>query len=114
MDNDRIDFSALDPKRDRARFERMVQAVVAGAKSPTEPPLLVLELVRWGRAAMAAATLLAFAAWMPSLVRGGSVTGENPAASGSDPVELVSLWAETGKVPADIDLIQALGGLRGH
>jgi hypothetical protein len=49
MDDDRIDFSALDPKRHRLRFEQMVQAVVAGARSPAPAPF-ARELVAWGRA----------------------------------------------------------------
>ncbi len=112
MDDDRIDFSALDPKRDPARFERMVQAVVAGVRPPAPAVYpLVLQLVGWGRAAVAVAACLGVAAWLPSLARGRLSATDSPTSNGSDPVELVSAWAETGNVPSDIDLVQALGGL---
>ncbi len=115
MDDDRIDFSALDPKRDSARFERMVQAVVDGVRPPA-PAVhpLVLELVGWGRAAVAVAACLGVAAWLPNLVHGGLSATDRPTSTESDPVELVSAWAETGKLPSDIDLVQALRGLRDH
>lgn len=109
MDDDRIDFSALDVKRDPARFERMVQTVVAGARAPSPSPL-VLALVGWGRAAVAVAALVALTAWLPSMLRGGSGASEGTTESTSDPVELVSSWARTGQVPTDVDLFQALGG----
>ncbi|XXF74877.1 hypothetical protein P2318_17535 [Myxococcaceae bacterium GXIMD 01537] len=111
MDEDHpVDFSALDPKRDPIRFERRVQAIVAGARPRPASPLL-LGLVGWGRAAVTAAALLAVAAWLPSMLRGGSRTSE---ARGSDPIDLVSTWAETGQVPSDVDLFQALGSGDGN
>jgi hypothetical protein len=107
MDDDRIDFSALDLKRNRLRYERMVRAVVAGARTPAQPPFQ-RELVAWGRAALAIAALLAFIAWVPNLVRRDSnVTTTTQ----SDPVQLVATWAETGRVPSDVDLVQTLGGV---
>ncbi len=116
MDDDRIDFSALDPERDAQRFERMVQAVVAGAMGGPPARALAVEIVRFGRAALACAVLLAAAAWAPMLTRGAH-DASRPSAAASrrqDPVELVSTWAEQGSVPSDLDLLAALGGSDGR
>jgi len=115
MDDDRIDFSALDPKRDAVRFKRMVDTIVAGARSPVSAArFLVHELVSWGRAAVAISALLALTAWLPTLVRNGSNWGQSPFSAVNDPVELVSSWARVGKVPSEVDPIEALGELDGR
>ena len=110
MDDDRIDFSALDPKRDAIRFNRMVEMTLAGIRSSAlGAPGLVHQLVVWGRTAVATAALLALAAWLPALFD----DGRSPASAlrGGDPVELVSQWARTGGVPSEADPLDALGDL---
>ncbi len=111
MDDDRIDFSALDPKRDPIRFKRMVEMTLAGIRSSASgAPGLVHQLDVWGRTAVAAAALLALVAWLPALFE----DGRSPSASthrGSDPVELISQWAKTGGVPSEADPLDALGDL---
>jgi len=105
MDDERIDFSPLDPMRDAARFELMVKAVVTAGRPRGQPAApWSLEILRWGRAAVAIAAALAAAAWLPALVRGGA------GGAGSDPVQLVAEWARAGEVPGDADLLQAFGG----
>jgi hypothetical protein len=115
MDEDPIDFSALDPRRNSARFEQMVRTVVIGARPPAAglPPLL-FELIAWGRSAVAVAALLALAAWLPSLGSRGLGEANGPLMAGTDPVELVSSWAMTDDVPPEVDLVQAMGGLYAH
>ena len=115
MDDDRIDFSALDPKRDAARFKRMVDSIVAGARSPASAALfLVHQISLWGRTAVAISALLAFTAWLPTLVQHGSNSGPNSFGAVNDPVELLSSWARTGKVPSGADPSEALGDLDGR
>jgi hypothetical protein len=114
MDNDRIDFSPLDPKRDATRFKRMVDRTVAGVRSAVlSPSGLVHQLVVWGRAAVATSALLAVAAWLPALFEGGLSSAPSALRRG-DPIELVSQWAKTGKVPSEIDPVDALGDLDVH
>ena len=115
MDNDRIDFSALDPKRNSRRFEKMVETVIAGAR-PHEPGIspLIRELVAWGRGAVALAALLAVTAWLPALIRDSFRAAESAPATGNDFVELVSSWARTGDVPSEVDVSQALGEVYGR
>ena len=105
MTDDPFDFSSLDPYRDPARFERGVQAVMAGlATDPMEQ--LLPTLVRWGRVAVLVTAALALCIWLPSLSR--SLTGTQ--GSSHDPVQLLSTWAERGEVPLDVDPLVALGG----
>lgn len=107
-EEERIDFSVLDPKSDPRRFEWMVQAVLSGLQpqTPLVNPLL-LGLVRLGRTAVAVAALFAIVTWLPSLTRSPSTTAT---ASKSDPVEVVMSWADQGAVPSNVDWVQALGG----
>src|SRR5262249_35004144 len=110
MDEDPIDFSALDPKRDSARFERMVQTVVMGARPPAAglPPLL-FGLIAWGRSAVAVAALLALAAWLPSLGRRSLGDANSPLMAGTDPVELVASGAGSDEGAPANELVPALG-----
>jgi len=115
MDDDRIDFSALDPKRDPARFKRMVDTIVAGARTPVSAVVFfVHELVSWGRPAVAISALLALTAWLPTLVRNGSNLSQGSLSAVNDPVELVSSWARTGRVPSEVDPLEELGDLDGR
>jgi hypothetical protein len=103
-DDDRLDFSALDPKRDPARFERMVAAVVEGvgtSQGAVHP--LWLALFGWGRVAVATAAAVALCAWIPTLAGGRAA---EPASS--DRVALVSSWANSGRIPSDADLYRVL------
>ena len=103
MSSDRLDFSPLDPKRDPERFERMVRKVTSGVQSASAPAPVLLDFWRWGRLGLVAAAPLALGAWLPNLT-----IGQLPA---TDTVALVSSWAQSGEVPANVDLIQTLGAL---
>jgi len=104
MDDDRLDLSSLDPKRNPARFERMVKAVVAGVR-PRDPPVhpLLLSLLGLGRTAVALAALLAAVAWVPALWRWREADRTR-----RDQVALVASWAEAGRIPKDADLFRTL------
>ena len=63
MDNDRIDFTTLDPTRDQDRFDRLVGSITDRAadelaeRRATGSPLN--QLVRWKRPMLAAAAVVA-------------------------------------------------------
>ena len=63
MNDDRIDFSALDPTRDQAHFDRLVDSVMARAadelatRRASSSPLM--QLVQWRRPMLAAAAVIA-------------------------------------------------------
>jgi hypothetical protein len=114
MTHDRIDFSALDPKRDPERFERMVQHVLKGAAAKGPAAQLPLEFLRWGRLGLAAAALVALAVWLPRLNAGKIQLSEGGSNRGDNVVALFSTWARSGEVPTNVDVIQTLGELDGR
>jgi hypothetical protein len=68
----RMDLSALDPRADQLRFERMVRSTTARAATEltrraeraraSRRPTVLAELARWRRPALAAAAAIAIAA----------------------------------------------------
>jgi hypothetical protein len=63
MDDDRIDFSALDPTQDRVRFDELVASIMEkaeaelGVRRASTNPLS--QLVQWRRPMLAAAAVIA-------------------------------------------------------
>jgi hypothetical protein len=63
MDDDRIDFSALDPTRDEAHFESLIDSIMERAadrlaeRRASSSPLM--QLVQWRRPMLAAAAVIA-------------------------------------------------------
>jgi hypothetical protein len=106
MEDERIDFSPLDPSRDRVRWERMVRSVAARGRAARRTPIL-----RWARPALAAAAIAAAAAWAPLLVRGG---GGGATVAASDPATSLADWARSGETPAPGELIGMFGGDHGR
>src|SRR5438309_5137461 len=97
MNDDRIDFSSIDPKRRPAHFEQMVSSVLARVE--TGPSPWRAAMWRSGRVALAASLVAAAAAWAPTLIFGGGrVDGRL-----EDRAEVGIEWAVQGRVPADVD-----------
>jgi hypothetical protein len=105
MDDRRVDLSALDPGADPERLERMVQSVLARAGRPG-PESVASALVARGRAGVALAAAAALLVWVPVLLARGSGASESRA---SDPVAVVTAWAEQGAIPDGVDVFHALG-----
>ena len=84
MHADRIDLSAIDPRADELRWERMVGDVLrAGGVAPAAPrPTPVLQLLRWTRPVLAAAAAVAALA-LPGLAGG---TPDAPPRSAASPL----------------------------
>jgi len=107
MTDDPIDLSALDPSRDRARWEARIAAVSSRALMRRQRRLRVGDqLVAWARPALAVAASLALAAWGSAWAFGG-----NPPvpAQRTDPAIELARWASTGELPAMPQLIQLVG-----
>ena len=105
MNDDRIDFSSLDPKRRPAHFERMVSSVLARIES--RPLQWRAAIWRSGRIALAASFVAAAAAWAPTVIFGGGRADGRV----EDRVEIGIEWAVQGRVPADVDPALALGAI---
>ncbi|MBS2025919.1 MAG: hypothetical protein JST92_26270 [Deltaproteobacteria bacterium] len=125
MNDEPIDFSPLDPSRDAARWERMVQAVAArgqAARAQSVP----LWLLKLGRPALLAAAAIAVLCWAPTLLRGrvadatsmspqaglqGKVrgSGSTQAKAQQSPALQLSAWAANDELPATAELLSTLG-----
>ena len=108
-DDEKIDLSALDPSRDGARWERMVQHVADRAVAP-RPPAVVIDLYRHARPLLAAAAAIAALAWLPALASDGQRGQAATSAATSDSIATLAEWAERGEAPASADLLTTLGG----
>ena len=118
MNDERIDFSALDPTRDRARFDSTVKSISARAAGELAARRArfspVSELARWRRPVLAAAAVAL-------LICGGVLIGIRTTAqvaeSGgiAEAMGVPSLLAEglqAGELPTPADLFVAFEGLQ--
>ena len=99
-DDDKIDFSALDPARDRDRFERVVRGIAARASRRRSNDALSLALRFW-RPALALAACAALALWAPAALRGSGAEAR------SDPAAQWLGWAESGGPDSAAELLRA-------
>lgn len=112
MDDDRIDFSSLDPSRDALKWERLVRGVAARALA-ARPPTVLDGVSRWARPALAMAAGLALLAWLPALsARPSPTPARTPA--GRDAVASMADWAVRGDPTAAalFDSLEATDGQR--
>jgi hypothetical protein len=118
MNDDPVDFSSLDPRRDEVRWERMVQGVVAQAvKARARPGPVWVGLATSGTRILAAAAAVAVIAWAPALwsrVTAGSWPRLNATAASHDPARSLADWAERDQLPSNSELASAMGDLYGR
>ena len=106
---DRIDFSALDPRRDEVRWTRTVSALVSKAVAERHRRLSIeQQLLRWARPVLAVAAGLSFVSWTAGYLTANRAhrisTVENPAALN------LAHWAANNQIPEPSDLYGTLGG----
>jgi hypothetical protein len=94
MDDDRIDLSSLDPRRDPARFARLVAQVVTRARQRRS---LAVQLAIWARPTLAMAAACAVVAWALVLLV--------PSRSGTAAPPLLAHWSSELEGPHLQDLI---------
>jgi hypothetical protein len=107
MDDERIDFSPLDPKRDEVRWGRIVTDLAAHAVTDRREHLSVQwQLACWARPVLAVAAGLCLLAWAGGWLGNGraSVDGETATAL------TVANWAANNQVPEPSALLQTLRG----
>jgi len=110
VDPDRIDFSPLDPSRDRAAWERMVRAVAArGSAARRRPSPVLAQVVAWWRPTIALAAMAALLAWAPALLHAPRPAERSVSETGADPVVSTTWWALEGKAPAAAEFVPTMG-----
>lgn len=105
MDDEPIDFAALDPSRDPARWPRLIDGIVARAVDERRARLSVqAQLLRWARPVLAMAAAACLLAWAGIWLRRGSAVVQPHAPA----VSTVAKWAANHEVPAPGDLLAIL------
>jgi hypothetical protein len=107
--DDRIDFSALDPSHNELRWRRSVDALVDRAVVERRKRLSIeQQLLRWARPVLAVAAGLSFMAWTASYLASDrpnqASTVQNP------PALTLANWAANNQIPEPSDLVGTLGG----
>lgn len=101
MDDDRIDFTALDPWQEPQRVQALSKSIVEAHRAATEPmPLYALLVSLAPRAVLTAALASALIWLLPSLLG-----QREPAASPSRTATLAH-WIERGQVPNGVELLK--------
>ena len=108
-DDDRIDFSALDPSRDRARWEQQIAAVTARALAARRGPQRADGLRFWSRPGLAAAAALALITWGATALR-GCTPSARPAAAQPNPIANVISWSRGGTPTNAYELLEVIHG----
>lgn len=109
MSQDKIDFSSLDPARDPARFDQMIQSVASRALEAHSRPLTISEQMgRWIRPALAMAAALAIVIWGAALLSNGAQSSTTQ--QKTDPAYVLSEWASSQERPSTSRIVQVLGG----
>ncbi|MDP8254670.1 MAG: hypothetical protein P9M14_02880 [Candidatus Alcyoniella australis] len=108
MDDNRIDFSSLDPLADPNRFERSVRAVMAGVTQATDPHPLLNAISYIGRRVVLATGMAAISMWILMFLALNPVVQSGKGDTTMDPVEMISTWAEADSIPLDVDVLQVM------
>jgi TRAP-type C4-dicarboxylate transport system permease small subunit len=109
-DDERIDFSTLDPSRNELRWRRTVDALVVKAIAERRRRLTVEhQLLRWARPVLAVAAGLCIVAWAAGLLS-GSPQPASQQATANHPALTWSSWAANNQIPEPSDLVAMVGG----
>jgi hypothetical protein len=108
-DDERLDLTALDPTRDRVRFETLVRSTVTAAMARRRRSATT-EALRWWRPALALAASLALAAWLPVLF---GTSGDDPTtATRGDPAIALLTLSRPDANPSPTDILTTFGASR--
>jgi len=108
MNDDKLDLSALDPARDRQRWERRIGQVVARAVVARRFSVGG-QLRSWARPALGLAAAAAVFSWLGLILRWQDQaplsTSQNEEA-----VSVLSRWAASDEQPSASRMLSVLGG----
>jgi hypothetical protein len=109
MEDERIDFSALDPSRNELGWKRTIDALACKALAERRKRLSIeRQLLRWARPVLAAAAALSIVAWTAGFLavnRSNNVSSVRP-----PPALTLANWAANNQIPEPSDLFGTLGG----
>lgn len=105
MNDDRIDFSALDPARDAERWEQRIRQVVAHAARARRWTVSA-QLSRWARPAFGLAAAAALFSGLGLVVIADRL---DQSSAQEVPSAVLSRWAATDEAPSTRRLLTILG-----
>ena len=107
MDDERIDFSALDPSQNELRWTRAIDALVTQALADRRKRLSVRQqLLRWAAPALAVAAGLCIVVW----TAGQLVPSKRMASSVQHSAALtLASWAANNEIPEPSEVLGVLG-----
>jgi hypothetical protein len=111
MNDDRFDFSGLDPARDAERWEQRIRQVVAHAARARRWTVSA-QLTRWARPALGLAAAAALFSGLGLIVIMGSLDqgSLDPGSRAQEaPSAILSRWAATDEAPSTRRLLTVLG-----
>ena len=109
MEDERIDFSALDPSRNELRWQRAVEMLVGQALAERRRRLSIeQQLLRWARPVLAVAAGLGIVAWTAGLLSANS--SQQVSSVQQPPALTLANWAANNQIPEPSDLLGTLGG----
>jgi len=118
MSDDRIDFSALDPTRDEARFERLVSAIVHDAEPELarrrQSPSVVAQVGQWWWPLLAAAAVVVVASlgllWRlgDTLDASAGVVVESGIEESLGVPTQVASWIRSDQLPTTSDFLETI------
>ncbi len=101
MDDDRIDFTALDPWREAHQVQALSQSIVEAHRAATERVPLYALLVSLAPRAMLTAALATALIWLlPSLM------GPHEPPASAPTTAALAHWMERGHVPSGVELLK--------
>ncbi len=107
-ENDKIDFSSLDPSVDETRWERRIRHIVHTACEEKARPVTIGSiLAAWFRPALAAASVAAGLCVTFAAIRS---TDNQTTSAETEPALALSEWAATDEVPDARRILTLLGG----
>lgn len=109
MDDERINFAAIDPSRNELRWERIVDSLAVKAARDRRKRLSVQwQLLGWARPVLAVAAGLCILAWTTSLLI--AKRGPDTASAQDSPALTLAQWAANNQIPEPHLVLGVLGG----
>ena len=94
MNDDRIDFSPIDPSRDRERWDKVIDSIaVRAAAARGAPRPLSIQLAGWMGPALALAAGVALLVWLAAPPAGPPAPQPACATPRGDPAFALQRWA---------------------
>jgi hypothetical protein len=112
MEQEKVDLSALDPSRDSARWNRLVDSITRRALEARRRRISVpYQLLAWARPAVAMAAAFAVVVLVGASI--SRLSARSSEVATAKPAVMLSIWAATGNRPSTASMIEVLGGARG-